>query len=89
MAFRNIGPTVVLEPGQSVTWSYSWPGGQDMGLQIAGPDLHPAPGALGTVVARDQGITTNGFNNVSYRVTTAEIDGHQTAIVNLQLGGVE
>lgn len=92
MAWRNIGALVFLEPGQSVTWNYSWTNGADMGLQLAGPDLKPAPGLLGTVVASNQGIQTSGFNDsgvrVAYVVTTTEVDGREAASFNLQGGGV-
>ncbi|MBS0560652.1 MAG: hypothetical protein JSR21_11410 [Proteobacteria bacterium] len=88
MAWSNVGPIVFLEPGQSVTWSYWFSGNADKGLQIAGPFHHPAPGLLGTVVASNQGIQTNGFNNVVYVVTTTETDGREGAAINLQGGGV-
>jgi hypothetical protein len=88
MAWRNIGALVFLEPGQSVTWQYSWADGADMGLQLAGPNLSPAPGLLGTVVASNQGIRTFGFNDVAYVVTTTEVDGQEAASFNLQGGGV-
>ncbi len=88
MAWSNAGPLVFLEPGQSVTWRYSWGHGTDMGLQLAGPDLQPSPGVLGTVVASNQGIQINGFSNVDYVVTTTEVDGVEAASFNLQGGGV-
>jgi hypothetical protein len=88
MSFNNIGPMVYLAPGQSVTWNYSWTNGQDMGLQLAGPNTFPDPADLGTVVASNQGKIIQGFNNVAYVVTITNISQEYGAVHNLQGGGV-
>jgi hypothetical protein len=88
MAWQNVGPLVFLDPGQSVTWEYAFAGGADHGLQLAGPDLSPAPALLGTVVVSNQGIRINGFNNVTYVLTTTEVTSDEGAAFNLQGGGV-
>jgi hypothetical protein len=88
MSWNNVGPPVDLEPGQSITWNYAWPNGQDMGLQLAGPNVFAAPGDLGTLVASNQGKIINGINNVTYVVTITNISSNERGIHNLQGGGV-
>lgn len=88
MSWNNIGAQVELEPGKSVTWEYSWDKGEDMGLQIAGPNVFASPGDLGTLVASNQGKEIHGTNNVTYVVTITNVSPHQRAIHNLQGGGV-
>ena len=89
MAWTNIGPAVDLEPGQSITWNYFWTNGQDVGLQLAGPNIVGAsPGALGTLVASNQGKIINGINNVTYVVTITNLSATERGIHNLQGGGV-
>ena len=94
MAFSNIGPRVELEPGQSVTWEYAWEHGQDMGLQLAGPDhFPPSPGTLARLAASNQAIAVNGFGqsgglNVSYFVTITNLSSDALGVHNLQGGGV-
>jgi hypothetical protein len=88
MSWTDIGPHVVVEPLQSVTWHYVWPQGQDMGLQLAGPNVFAAPGSLGTLVATDQGKEIDGINNVSYVVTIRNLSSTDRGIHNLQGGGV-
>ena len=88
MSWNNIGPMTELEPGQSAFWNYSWPNGQDMGLQLAGPNVFASPGDLGTLVASNQGKIINGINNVTYVVTITNVSSTERAIHNLQGGGV-
>jgi hypothetical protein len=94
MSWNNAGPRTTLEPGGSVTWTYSWPNGQDMGLQLAGPNVFADPSDLGTLVASNQGKQINGINNVTYVVTITNVAGPETAtgggggVHNLQGGGV-
>jgi hypothetical protein len=88
MSWTNIGPRITLEPRQSVTWRYSWPGGQDMGLQLAGPNVFAAPGSLGILVASNQGKEINGINNVTYVVTITNLSSSDRGIHNLQGGAV-
>lgn len=91
MAWSNVGPFTIVEPGQSVTWNYSWANGQDMGLQLAGPNTTADPANLGTAVTSNQGKQVNGFNNVTYTVTITNIASREDGGVrhNLQGGGVE
>jgi hypothetical protein len=88
MSFNNLGAQVFLEPGQSAYWNYSWSNGQDMGLQLAGPNTFAAPGLLGTLVTSNQGKIINGINNVAYVVTITNISTTEGASHNLQGGGV-
>jgi len=90
MAWKNIGSTVTLAPGASVTWSYTWDGFADKGVQIAHAYTAPfaSPGALGTAIASDQGIEVRGINQVSYRVRIANIHPTSAVVHNLQGGGV-
>jgi hypothetical protein len=92
MSWNNIGASIDLEPGQSAFWEYSWANSQDMGLQLAGPNITEVdPSTLGTMVASNQGKRVDGGsdNNVmiTYVVTIANI-GNEAAIHNLQGGGV-
>jgi len=92
MSWNNIGTSIELEPGQSAFWEYSWTNGQDMGLQLAGPNITEVdPGTLGTLVASNQGKRVDGGSNnnvmVTYVVTITNI-GNEAAIHNLQGGGV-
>jgi hypothetical protein len=89
---------VDVEPGQSVFWNYSWPNGQDMGLQIAGPHFPSSivsPGDLATLAASNQGIQLDGFGQggggsvmVNYVVTITNIGSSGSGMHNLQGGGV-
>ena len=88
MSFNNIGPQTELLPGQQAFWNYSWPNGQDMGLQLAGPNTFASPGQLGTLVASNQGKIINGINNVAYVVTITNISSNEGSVHNLQGGGV-
>ncbi len=94
MSWNNAGPRTTLEPAGSVTWTYSWPNGQDMGLQLAGPNVFADPADLGTLVASNQGKQINGIDNVTYVVTITNVAGPETAtgggggVHNLQGGGV-
>jgi hypothetical protein len=88
MAFNNIGPRVVVERGQSVTWEYSFGANKDVGLQIAGPNVFAAPGHLGILLASGQGKVILGIDKCNYRVTITNVSNTQRAIHNLQIGGV-
>jgi len=88
MSWTNVGPRVTLQPFQSISWEYVWPNGQDMGLQLAGPNVFASPGALGTLVASNQGKEVNGVNNVTYVVTITNLSGNERGIHNLQGGSV-
>lgn len=95
MAWNNIGPIFELMPGQSATWTYSFENGQDMGLQLAGPNYPLSviyPGDLGVIVTSNQGksllgITANGGAMVNYQVTVTNL-GNEVGSHNLQGGGV-
>ena len=94
MSWSNLGPRTTLEPGQSWDWSYWFDNNQDVGVQIAGPNVFADPADLGTLVASNQGKQINGINNVTYVVTITNIAGPETAtgggggVHNLQGGGV-
>jgi hypothetical protein len=94
MAWNNVGPLTTLEPGQSVTWWYNFPNGQDIGVQIAGPNVFASPADLGTLVASNQGKQIFGINNVNYVVTITNVgppagpNGGGGGTHNLQGGGV-
>ena len=97
MSWNNIGPVTELAPGQSAFWEYSWQDGQDMGLQLAGPNFPTAiiaPGNLGTLVASNQGKQLDGFYlkgsgaMVTYVVTITNLSSTEFGWHNLQGGGV-
>jgi hypothetical protein len=94
MAFRNAGPIVTLAPGQTVQWVYSFANKKDVGLQIAGPDIHH-PLSSSVVVAFDQGMRIVGFTDsgrkllVQYRVKIRNAEGDGVILHNLQGGGVK
>jgi len=97
MAWNNIGAVVGLAPGQSAFWEYSWEHGQDMGVQIAGPNYPTseiAPGLLGTLVASNQGKQLDGFYQygsgamVTYVVTITNVSTTEFGYHNLQGGGL-
>lgn len=95
MSWNNIGPVTEVAPGHSVTWEYSWENGQDMGLQLAGPNYPTsiiAPGDLATLVASNQGKQLQGFApgggaRVAYFVTITNAS-NEMGFHNLQGGGV-
>jgi hypothetical protein len=94
MSWNNFGPRVTLQPGEFLVWYYWWDNHQDMGLQIAGPNVFADPADLGTLVASNQGKQINGINNVTYTVTITNVagpegpDGGGGGVHNLQGGGV-
>jgi len=97
MSWNNAGPVVELAPGGSASWGYSWANGQDMGVEIAGPNFPTediAPGNLGTLVASNQGKQLLGFSPtgqgamVSYVVTITNISRNEAGWHNLQGGTV-
>ena len=94
MSWNNIGAITEVAPGQSVFWEYSWENGQDMGLQLAGPNYPTSiisPASFAMLVASNQGKQLDGFSGpgamVTYVVTitntSSEFGWH-----NLQGGGV-
>jgi hypothetical protein len=95
MSWNNIGAITEVAPGHSVTWEYSWENGQDMGLQLAGPNYPTsiiAPGNLATLVASNQGKQLLGFGKgggamVSYVVAITNTS-NEFGFHNLQGGGV-
>lgn len=95
MSWNNIGPITDLAPGQSVFWNYSWEDGQDMGLQLAGPNYPSTvifPSDISTLVTSNQGKALLGFSPkggamVNYIVTITNI-GNEHGEHNLQGGGV-
>jgi hypothetical protein len=96
MSWTNVGPKTDLAPGQSAFWSYVFKNNQDVGLQLAGPNVNAedlGPATLGTLVASNQGKQINGLINlqnaqVAYLVTITNIDPSEFGIHNLQGGGV-
>ncbi len=97
MAWNNAGPVTELAPGQSAFWEYSLEHGQDMGVQIAGPNFPTseiAPGQLSTLVASNQGKQLDGFYlygpgaMVTYVVTITNISATEFGWYNLQGGGL-
>jgi hypothetical protein len=90
MAWSNAGPQTSLEPGHSVDWWYAFgsAGNEDIGMQIAGPNVFAAPGALGTLVASNQGKIILGIGQAQYVVTITNTSSTERAIHNLQGGGV-
>jgi hypothetical protein len=98
MSWNNAGPATELAPGQSVAWSYSWPNGQDMGLELAGPNFiigFTGPESLATLVASDQGKALQGINvvggigaSVTYVVTITNVSSTEFGWHNLQGGTV-
>jgi hypothetical protein len=96
MSWNNVGPIVELAPGASVGWSYTWNGGKDMGVQIAGPNYPENviyPGDIGTLVASQQGKALEGAYQggpgamVSYVVTITNVSD-EFGSHNLQGGGL-
>lgn len=95
MAWNNVGPIFDLLPGQSAVWTYSFAGGQDMGLQLAGPNYPTSivsPGDLATIVTSNQGKSLLGFAGnggamVNYQVTVTNVSSAD-GFHNLQGGGV-
>ena len=77
-----------------MTWNYSWANEQDMGLQLAGPNVFADPADLGTLVASNQGKQIDGINQVVYVVTITNVAGPSGptggggGVHNLQGGGV-
>ena len=53
MAFNNLGPLTLLNPGQTAYWWYMRNGGQDFGTQFASADVK-TPNAGAVHVAFDQ-----------------------------------
>jgi hypothetical protein len=96
MSWTNFGPVTDLAPGQSAFWWYVFNGNQDVGVQVAGPNILPDqvnPGTLGTLVASNQGKTVLGLVDpqhaqVQYVVTITNTDPTESAVHNLQGGGV-
>ena len=91
MAWSNLGPFTIVEPGESVTWNYWFANDQDIGLQLAGPHVRASPAELGTGVTSNQGKQVNGINQATYVVTITNIASREDGGVNhnLEGGGVE
>jgi hypothetical protein len=94
MAFTNVGPIVTIAQGQTVTWVYWFPENKDVGLQLAGADIHH-PLSSSVAVAFDQGKRVIGFTDsgkvlqVEYLVSIRIADGDGPIAHNLQGGGVK
>jgi hypothetical protein len=90
MAWSNAGPVVILEPGETAFWEYSWGGNADMGIQIAGAYTGPfaSPAALGTAIAFDQGKIVVGVNQAGYVVSIRNADPTELLVHNLAGGGL-
>lgn len=90
MGWSNVGPVVTLEPGATVSWVYSFDRFADVGVQIAGPHTgaFAHPGALGTVVAFDQGKVVRGINQVQYVVSMRNTSTTSQVRHNLAGGGL-
>lgn len=89
MAFKNVGNSVTLGPGQSIRWGYAFDNFADMGVQTAGAfPVLVGPGSLGVALATDQTIVVQGINQVSYEVTITNISPNFLLRHNLQGGGV-
>lgn len=92
MSWTNIGAPVELEPGQSAYWEYSFGNSQDMGVEVAGPNITEVdPSTLGTLVTSNQGKFVvggvGGHAMVAYVVTITNV-GNEAAVHNLQGGTV-
>lgn len=93
MSWTNAGPKTTLSPGQTAFWSYVFANWQDMGVQVAGANiLEVAPNLLGTLVTSNQGKVVQGGSPsqllASYVVTITNVDPTESAVHNLQGGGV-
>ena len=85
MAFNNAGPLVVLAPGQSVTWSYSFQ--FDHGTQFASADIKPVSGPAAFHLAHQQSKRKFNAVNAVYFVTIQN-QGPGVSVHNLQGGGM-
>ena len=84
MSFTNVGGLVFLNPGQSVTWSYSW--GDDHGTQFASADVK-TPNQGGVHLADNQTKMKNNAGAATYSVRITN-QGPGGCFHNLQGGGV-
>lgn len=90
MAWKNVGPKVILAPGATVHWQYWFERNADKGLQIAGAHTGPfaSPGSLGTAIAFDQGKVVRGINQATYVVSIRNAATGDFVVHNLEGGGV-
>ena len=88
MAWTNVGEMVTLAPGEAVTWTYSFAGLADQGVQFAHANPQASPAALGIAIASDQGMQVVGINQAEYRVTITNIDPASAVRHNLRGGGL-
>ena len=84
MAFNNLGPLVLLWPGQSATWTYSFDG-VDKGAQFAGADVKPAWAAPHLADNQIKRKFSSGHTSYGVRITNL---GPTVGLHNLQGGGL-
>lgn len=90
MAFTNVGGLTYISPGGTVFWWYDRNGGQDFGVQFAGPDVRipsggPNDGPRVEVVQQSKAKFNSGYTQ--YYVTFKNVSS-SGVWHNLQGGGL-
>ena len=86
MAFNNVGPLTLLNPGQTAYWWYTRNNGEGVGTQFASADIK-TPNSGAVHLANDQRKEKDNTGRTTYFVSITN-QGPGVCWHNLQGGGM-